>query len=61
MMDLRKFCFILSGYSLQPRNIFAWDIKNDTVLKSPESYAKLMAFKVIDIDNTGKPEHLQEV
>jgi len=49
-------CYLFGGYSLQPRYIYAWDIKNDTLLRSPKSYAKVEAFKTIDIDNDGIPE-----
>ena len=45
--------YIHSGYTLQPRNIYAWDIKNDSILKSPKSYARLIDFKIMDIDNDG--------
>jgi len=48
--------YINSGYSLQPRNIYAWDVKNDTILKSPKSYAKLITPRIIDIDNDGEME-----
>ncbi len=39
---------INSGYTLQPRNIYAWDIRNDSILKSPKSYANLRTTKIID-------------
>ncbi len=48
--------FIFSGYTLQPRNLFAWDIKKNRILKSPKSYAKLNKLKLIDIDNDGTIE-----
>jgi len=47
---------INSGYSLQPRNIYAWDIKNDSVLKSPKSFAKLIKPKIVDIQKNEEVE-----
>ena len=42
---------IFSGYSLQPRSIYAWNIHNDTVLATPKSYAKLFKPQIVDIDD----------
>lgn len=49
-----------AGFSLQPRNTYIYDIKNDSVLKSPPSYAHL-AFpfgQIFDINKDGKKEIL---
>ncbi|MGC9342206.1 MAG: sensor histidine kinase [Bacteroidales bacterium] len=45
-----------AGFTLQPRGIYAWDIKNDTILKSPFAglmykYINFPAFKDINEDN----------
>jgi len=49
-----------AGFSLQPRNTYIFDIKNDTILKSPPSYAHL-AYpfgQIFDINKDGKEEIL---
>jgi len=48
--------FITSGYSLQPRNVYAWDVKNDTIISSPESYARISWVELEDLDNDGMME-----
>lgn len=44
-----------TGFSLQPRNLYAWDIANDTVLKSPKSGSGVNAL-LFDLNNDGKKE-----
>jgi hypothetical protein len=46
------------GFSLQPRNTYVYDIKNDTLLKSPRSFARLTyPYGIIfDIDKDGNKE-----
>jgi hypothetical protein len=46
---------ILSGYSLQPRNVYSWNVQKDTLLKSPESYAR-NKYEILDFDNDGNLE-----
>jgi two-component sensor histidine kinase len=49
-----------AGFSLQPRNTYIYDIKNDSVLKSPTSYANLASpfGQIFDINNDGEDEIL---
>lgn len=47
---------ISAGFPLQPRNIFAYDIFQDTVYKSPKSGAMFCNLKFCDLDNDGKEE-----
>jgi len=42
--------YINSGYSLQPRKVYAYDIKNDSIYSSPLSYAKINDATIFDID-----------
>lgn len=47
-----------AGFSLQPRNTYVFDVKNDTVLKSPLSFSHL-AFPfglLFDLNDDGKDE-----
>jgi signal transduction histidine kinase len=49
-----------AGFSLQPRNTYIFDVKNDTIIKSPPSYAHL-AFpfgRIFDINKDGQKEIL---
>lgn len=44
---------LIAEYSFQPRNIFAFDIKNDTVYRSAENGAYFVGTDTIDIDRDG--------
>lgn len=48
--------FINSAFSLQPRNIYCYDIVNDTLIKSVESFAGLGYFISSDLNNDSIPE-----
>lgn len=45
--------YITTGYALQPRNLCAWNIKKNRILKSPKSYASTIICKLEDIDQDG--------
>ncbi|MCF6241693.1 MAG: histidine kinase [Bacteroidales bacterium] len=45
-----------SAYVARPRNIFAYFPKQDTILKSPESYSLILQPNIIDLDKDGTPE-----
>ncbi|MBI4645260.1 MAG: hypothetical protein HY738_01380 [Bacteroidia bacterium] len=47
---------ITAGFPLQPRNLFAYDIFQDTVYKSPKSGAYIYTLMPYDLDNDGKEE-----
>ncbi len=49
---------VIAGFKLQPRAIYAWDSKNETIIKSPKSYAVLSTVEICDIDNDNIPELL---
>ncbi|HKK58284.1 MAG TPA: ATP-binding protein [Salinivirga sp.] len=51
---------INAGFSLQPRNLYIYDIKNDSLRKSPESYSHLTGNHAINIDinNDGFEEYI---
>ena len=52
-------CFILdAGYSIQPRKIYVYDIKNDSLIQTPLTSIKYDAFNIVDIDNNGKYEFI---
>jgi hypothetical protein len=49
--------FALSaGFSKQPRNVFAYDINHDSLLKSPKSGSFISKLKILDLDEDGKEE-----
>ena len=49
--------FALSaGFSKQPRNVFAYDINHDSLLKSPRSGCFISKLKILDLDEDGKEE-----
>ncbi|HOW26777.1 MAG TPA: histidine kinase [Bacteroidales bacterium] len=49
--------FALSaGFSKQPRNVFAYDINHDSLLKSPQSGSFIAKLKILDLDEDGKEE-----
>lgn len=60
--NLNNDCFkeivfaIMTALSLQPRNLFAYDIANDTVYKSPKSGSNFNNFIFFDINNDGFAE-----
>ena len=47
---------INGGYSLQPRRVYAIDLKNDTILKSPLSGAAVVSLDLFDLDRDGFDE-----
>ena len=47
---------IYAGYSIQPRNIYVYDILNDILKKSPKAGVVLNDIKIFDIDNDGQYE-----
>lgn len=47
---------INAGFTLQPRGVYAYDIHNDSLLKSPESFAALRGLELADIDSDGLKE-----
>ena len=47
---------VTAGFTLQPRAVFAYDVKNDTLLRSPFSYAVSNTGFICDIDNDSIPE-----
>ncbi len=49
---------INGGYSLQPRRVYAIDLKNDTILKSPLSGAAIASLDLFDLDGDGFDEVL---
>lgn len=56
----KEFIFLVSaGFTLQPRGVFAWDIANDTVYKSPYSginYKSTRQFLPMDLNGDGSME-----
>ncbi|MBT6685406.1 MAG: histidine kinase [Bacteroidetes bacterium] len=48
--------FITSAFSLQPRNIYCYDIKNDSLIKSIKSYASNQDLTMSDLNNDSVPE-----
>jgi hypothetical protein len=52
---------IVTGFILQPRGLFAYDIKNDTVYKSPEIGINIKNPVLFDIDNDDFCELMGEV
>lgn len=57
----REIIFIINaGFSLQPRNLYAYDIVNDSLWKSPPSYAHLGGPLAIvsDVDKDSNPEFI---
>ncbi len=52
---------INGGHSLQPRRVYAIDIKNDTVLKSPICGAAVVSLDLFDLDKDGKDEILLNI
>jgi hypothetical protein len=49
---------INGGHSLQPRRVYAIDIQNDSVLKSPHSGAAVVSLDLFDLDKDGRDEIL---
>ena len=49
---------INGGYSLQPRRVYAIDLKNDIILKSPLSGAAIASLDLFDLDGDGFDEVL---
>lgn len=49
---------VSGGHSRTPRNVFAYDVKNDTLLASPQSGAFISAIQLVDIDLDSLPEVL---
>jgi len=47
---------VMSGFSLQPRRIFSYDIHNDTVFSSPLCGSLLQIMDIFDINKDGYPE-----
>jgi len=47
---------IIATWALQPRNLYAYDIANDTILKSPKSGTFLSVPVLYDINDDGKIE-----
>lgn len=47
---------INGGYSLQPRRVYAIDLKNDTLMKSPLSGAAVVSLDLFDLDGDGLDE-----
>lgn len=48
---------LYAGYSLQPRKLFVYDIKKDSIISSPKSASGIKAnFEFMDIDNDSNPE-----
>ncbi len=47
---------INSGFSRYPRNIYAYYIDNDSLVKSPEAYNTIRSIFQADINNNGKKE-----
>ena len=47
---------VLGGYSIQPRAMFAYDIKHDTLYRSPFGMEVTEFFDCKDIDGDSKPE-----
>ncbi len=46
-----------SGFSIRPRSMNAYDIKNDTILSSPDGCNSFAYPRTGDIDNDGEPEY----
>ena len=40
-----------AGYSIQPRRLYLYDIKNDTLIKGPETSIATMELKVVNFDS----------
>lgn len=55
------FFSISTGYSLQPRNVYRYEIQKDSLIRSPESGAALGQCTLSDINNDGRPEVLLDV
>ena len=55
--NYKEILFVINtGFSAQPRNLYAYDIKNDTVYKSPKSYEGIACPFNYDINNDGHQE-----
>lgn len=52
---------ITTGFSLQPRNIYRYDIDKDILVKSPESGAPIIGCRLSDINNDQIPEILLDI
>ncbi|MHC1708031.1 MAG: sensor histidine kinase [Bacteroidales bacterium] len=49
---------VSTGFNLQPRSIYAWDIKNDSIYSSPLMGASPQALKMEDLTGDGNKEVL---
>jgi hypothetical protein len=49
---------VMAGYTIQPRAVFAYDIKNDTLFRTPYAMEVINSIFCTDIDNDKKPEIL---
>lgn len=47
---------LVTGFSVQPRNIYAYNIRKDSLLKSPGSGTSLMNPRFFDLDRDSMPE-----
>ncbi|HXH17748.1 MAG TPA: histidine kinase [Chitinophagales bacterium] len=54
----RLYFITASGFSLYPRKLFVFDVKNDSVFSSPESGAMINGYETDDLNNDGLPEIL---
>jgi hypothetical protein len=55
--EFSGFVFIInSGYSLQPRNVYNFNIAENTLLKSPESAASIIGCVVSEINGDSMPD-----
>ncbi len=54
-----EICFILdAGYSVQPRNIYIYNIKKDTLISTPLTSIEYDSFQITDLDNDGNYEFI---
>ncbi len=51
---------INAGFSLQPRNVYIYDVKNDSLWKSAETYSRLTGPHVVPAD-IDKDDHLEYI
>lgn len=58
-----------AGFAMQPRRVYAYDIRNNIILKSPKSGANINSLTYLDIDNdavdeillnTGSPSNIHD-
>jgi len=62
LKDNKELCFFIStGFSLQPRKAYYYDIDNDMLVRSPESGAVITYSRISDINRDKLPEFLLNV